>query len=234
MAAVLACGDAAVVSHRSAALLWGLLPRSSANGPIEVSLLSGYRNPAPSILVHRRRSLAPSETTVKDRIPVTVPVRTLLDLASATGGREVEQAVAQADRMGLVRRGRLEEAVNGWAHCAGVPLLRALLQRSAGPALTRSEAEDRFLRLVRKARLAEPDTNVRIAKAEVDFLWRDARLVVEVDGFAYHSSPDAFERDRRRDAILTAAGYRVLRTTWRQIVDEPEAVIARVAQALVR
>jgi very-short-patch-repair endonuclease len=95
--------------------------------------------------------------------------------------------------------------------------------------MTRSEAERRLLALVRAARLPQPETNVRLGRYEVDMLWRRQRLVVEVDGFAYHGSRRAFERDRRRDADLTQAGYRVVRFTWRQITQEPEAVVARLA-----
>jgi very-short-patch-repair endonuclease len=87
---------------------------------------------------------------------------------------------------------------------------------------------------VRAARLPHPDLNVRVAGCEVDFLWRDAGLVVEVDGFAYHSTRAAFERDRRRDAKLQSAGFAVVRVTWRQILDEPEALVAFLAQNLAR
>ncbi len=102
------------------------------------------------------------------------------------------------------------------------------------PALTRSEAERRLLELLRAADVAPSDVNVRIGRHEVDLLWRDEQLIVEVDGFAYHASRAAFERDRLRDAELQAAGYRVVRVTWLQIEHRPEAVIARLAQALAR
>lgn len=104
----------------------------------------------------------------------------------------------------------------------------------AQPALTRSEAEERFLALVRKARLPDPAANVTVGGYEVDFFWDFGGLVVEVDGFAFHSSARMFESDRRRDADLAAAGVRVMRVTWRQIVSEPEALLVRLAQALAR
>lgn len=99
---------------------------------------------------------------------------------------------------------------------------------------TRSEAEERFLVLVGKARLPAPEVNVAVGDHEVDFLWRRARLVVEVDGYAFHSSPGQFERDRRRDAELSAAGLLVLRVTWQQIANEPEAMLVNLGQALAR
>jgi very-short-patch-repair endonuclease len=100
------------------------------------------------------------------------------------------------------------------------------------PAFTRSEAERRLLELIRDARLPEPDANARVVAYEVDFLWREPKLIVEVDGYAFHSTRAAFERDRRRDGELQAAGYRVLRVTWRQLEDEPEALIAALARTL--
>jgi very-short-patch-repair endonuclease len=102
------------------------------------------------------------------------------------------------------------------------------------PAFTRSEAEQRLLRLVRKARLPAPDVNASLHGFEVDFLWRDAALVLEVDGYAFHSGRAAFEQDRRRDAELAARGLTVIRVTWRQLADEPEAVVVRIGQALAR
>jgi len=100
--------------------------------------------------------------------------------------------------------------------------------------MTRSGAEERFLDLVRRGRLPQPETNVVVRGHEVDFLWRAERLVVEVDGFAFHASRRSFESDRRRDAELAAAGWRVVRVTWRQVVDEPHATLVCVAQALAR
>jgi len=116
----------------------------------------------------------------------------------------------------------------------GVTRLRRLIEGADHPMLTRSEAEERFLALVRAGELPPPEVNVLVDGYEVDFLWRDKGLVVEVDGFQFHSSRRAFERDRRRDADLQTAGFSVLRLTWRQVVDEPYATIARTARALSR
>jgi very-short-patch-repair endonuclease len=110
--------------------------------------------------------------------------------------------------------------------------LQEVLARTTEPLLTRSEAEERFLALAREAGFPTPAVNVLVAGHRVDFLWRDNRLVVEVDGYRFHSSRAAFERDRRRDAELQAAEYRVVRVTWRQLVEEPVAVVARLALAL--
>jgi very-short-patch-repair endonuclease len=100
------------------------------------------------------------------------------------------------------------------------------------PQITRSEGERRLRALIRAARLSRPHTNTSVGGWEVDAVWQAQRLVVEVDGFAYHGNRAAFERDRRRDAALVAAGYRVIRITWRQLVDEPHAVVALLARLL--
>jgi very-short-patch-repair endonuclease len=114
----------------------------------------------------------------------------------------------------------------------GTATLRRLVVAESAPALTRCEAEERLLALIRSAQLPPPDLNVQLGRYEVDFLWRDQGLIVEVDGFAFHSSRVAFERDRLRDAELQAHGWRVIRVTWRQIAHQPEAVVALLAAAL--
>ena len=114
----------------------------------------------------------------------------------------------------------------------GTPMLRELLDGSRRPALTRSEAGERFLGLVRRGALPEPEVNVGLHGYEVDFLWREHGLAMEIDGFAFHGDRDAFEADRRRDGYLAARGIQVLRVTWRRIDEEPEAILVELAQAL--
>jgi len=234
MAAVLACGAAAVLSHRSAAVLWGLLPERPDDTWVHVSVRRGCRAPGAPTRVHRVFTLYADETTECEGIPVTVPARTVLDLARVCRNREVEQALAQGERSGQLDPARVAAILARHPRHAGVPLLRALLAGDGRPALTRSEAESRFLELVRKARLPAPEVNAPVGSFEVDFVWRDARLVVEVDGFAFHTARRAFERDRRRDAELAAAGYRVVRVTWRHLTCEPEALLVRLTQAVMR
>jgi very-short-patch-repair endonuclease len=158
----------------------------------------------------------------------------LLDLSGLLPGRELERAVEEAARTGLVRPAQLAALLARSPGRRGTGALRALLERTTAQTLTRSEAEGRLLALVRAVRLPHPELDVRIAGHEVDFLWRDAGLVVEVDGFAFHSTRSAFERDRLRDAELPGAGLAVLRVTWGQIVSEPEPLLVRLAQALAR
>jgi very-short-patch-repair endonuclease len=234
MAAVLACGRGAAISHRSAAMLWQLLPESAIRGPVEVSSERGDHTRRPGIRMHRVRTLPPDEVTMLDGIPVTTVLRTLCDLAGAVDRRELERALAEALTRRLASRSGILLHLACRSPARGLGALRALVEMDAHPALTRSEAEERFLALVRRARLPHPVVNVTVGGYEIDFLWDPGRLVVEVDGFAYHSSARMFERDRRRDADLTAAGLRVMRVTWRQIVSEPEALVVRLAQALAQ
>jgi very-short-patch-repair endonuclease/predicted transcriptional regulator of viral defense system len=229
MAAVLACGGTAVVSHASAAELLRL-PLERSTHPVEVYVLRGYRAPSAELRVHR--VLRKPESTRVEGIPVTTVGRTLLDLAGCCTERAAEQALAHALRQRLVSTSALRRLLERHPTRRGARLLRALLLAAGGPALTRSQAEELLLALVRRGGLPPPEVNARIAGMEVDFLWRAARLVVEVDGYAYHSSARAFEQDRKRDATLLGLGYRVLRVTWRQLRDEPDAVLVRLIQLL--
>ena len=255
MAAVLACGPRAVLSHRSAAALWELFPspgrgRSPASMPVEVSVFRSDRGvAAPGILAHRVTTLGPEDQTTRQGIPVTTPTRTLLDLASLAARRpgsanrdplppvacrDVERAVATAEREGLASLASLRAHLAASPRWPGSVLLREILDRDGGPAFTRSEAERRILEMVRSAHLPPPRTNVRVGRYEVDVLWKTVGLAIEVDGYAFHASRDRFEGDRIRDAELAAQGILVIRVTWRQIRDEPMAVLGRVARALGR
>jgi very-short-patch-repair endonuclease/predicted transcriptional regulator of viral defense system len=234
MAGVLVCGPGAVISHRSAAVLRGMLRGSGDSAPVDVTSLRRSRGTRRGLRIHRASSLAPDEVAEIERIPVTSPARTVLDLAGVVNARELERAVARAERQGIVERSDLSSLIARHSGRRGISRLRALVDTGSGPAFTRSEGEERFLALVRKARLPEPGVNVLVRGFEVDFVWHPQRLVVEVDGFAFHASQRTFESDRLRDAELSAAGYQVIRVTWRQIVDGPEAMLVRVAQALIR
>ncbi len=165
---------------------------------------------------------------------MTSAARTLLDLAPLIGVRELESAVARAESERLVSRAEAQELLARAGRRPGVAALRAVLELDGGPALTRSEAENRFLELVRQASLPAPETNVRFGGYEIDFLWRDHRIAVEVDGFRYHSSRPRFEGDRRRATNLAALGIHVIPVTWRQIVDEGMATAVRIGNALLR
>lgn len=233
MAAVLACGPGAVLSHRSAAWIWELLPRPVAGASVDVTVPNRARPLRPGIRSRSSTDLSPDETTVRGGIPVTTPGRTLRDLTTAIGFRDLGRATARAERRKLIDADDLQILAARQEGRPGAVLLRALASGKESPAFTRSEAEERFLDLVRRGGLPTPKTNVPVQGHEVDALWRDEGLAVEVDGFGFHDSRTAFENDRLRDAELAAVGIRTMRVTWRQIVDKPNETLVRVAQALV-
>lgn len=232
LAALLACGEGAFVSHRSAALLWGLTHMPPAE--VEVSVVARNCKSRGGLLIHRLARLDTRDRAVKNGIPTTSPARTLVDFAASATWEELEWGIAEARARRLVTDRQLWGALDRAGKRAGVGTLRASLRHQGGPRLTRSEAERRLLALIRAAKIPEPQANARVAGFEVDFFWPESRVIVEVDGFAYHGHRRAFERDRRRDMLLRDAGYEVIRVTWRQIVDEPLLVIAHIARALAR
>jgi len=183
---------------------------------------------------HRVITLESDEVTELHGLPVTAPGRTLLDLAGRLPHRDLERATAIAIRKRMVSNADLVALLDRHPRHAGAARLRSILGAEHEPAMTRSEAEDRFLDLVRRAGIRAPEVNVVLFGYEVDFLWRSERLVVEVDGFAFHSSYREFESDRERDSLLSARGYRVIRATWRRIVEQPESLAVRLALALAR
>jgi very-short-patch-repair endonuclease len=231
LAAVMACGDPAALSHTSAAFLWRIIGREPS-GPVDVTVPSRRAPARAGIRVHRVSELLPDEVTAVRRIRITAPARTLLDLASQLSPRELEQAVALAERRNLTTQAKLLSLVARYPSRPGTPKLRQLLDGPVDPALARSEAEEAFLTLIRRAGLPSPETNVAFHAYELDFLWREEGLAVEIDGYAFHSDRDSFESDRRRDAELARRGIQVLRVTWLQITAEPEATLVRVAEVL--
>ena len=234
MAATLACGTSAVVSHRSAAALWQLLPDANSAGPVDVIIPQQLRRGRPGIRIHRIGTLRPAEVTKLDEIPLTTPARTLYDLAATASSREVERALAEAFARRLANRSQIEAVLTRYEQRPGSNRLRALLMSETQPARTRSEAEESFLALIRQTEIPRPEVNIVVSGYEVDFFWRAERFVVEIDGFAFHLSQRRFDSDRRRDAVLAASGVRVIRVTWPQIKTEPEALLVRLAQALAR
>ncbi len=219
MAAVLSCGPGALLSHRSAAALWGLVARFKG---VEVVIPhSAYRR-RPGIRLHRRTDLGPVHRRLVDGIPVTDVVSTLVDLASCVPEWRVERAINEADRLDLVDLEDLRVAVGALPPRSGMACLRRLLGRDA---LTDSGLERKFLALARTAGLPQPETQARVSGYRVDFYWPDLRLVVEVDGWRYHRTPGEQATDHRRDQVHAAAGLTTLRFAERQIRFAPQEVV---------
>ncbi|MGH2919594.1 MAG: DUF559 domain-containing protein [Solirubrobacteraceae bacterium] len=232
-AAVLACGPGAVLSHRSAAALWGLRPDNRA--VIDVTSRRRRGRQRTGITAHQGRLLARDIDAI-DGIRCTSLARTLLDLAEVLERRGLERAIDRAEQLRLLDMHAINDVLDRANGRRGAPLLRAVLARHyAASTLTQSELEERFLLICLTAAVRAPEVNAWIALPgntgyRADFLWRSLRLIVEVDGHETHGTRLAFEEDRRRDQRLTLAGYRVVRFTWRQVTEEPE----RVAHTLRR
>jgi hypothetical protein len=231
LAAVLAGGAGAVLSHMSAAGAWNLRP--ARLGAFDVTIAGGGRSRRVTGIRSHRCRLAPDDVTVLRGIPITTVARTLLDVAETEPQRDVDRALDQAVRLGLFDEREMGGVLERAFGRHGLKRLRRGLVRLRPDAgRTRSELEDRGLEVVDRYGLPRPEVNVAIGPYIVDLLWRRERLVVELDSRAWHLTPDAFEDDRRRDATLTVAGYEVLRFTWAQVSQEPAWVTDTIAAVL--
>ena len=232
-AALLACGPQSVLGGGAAGTLWAILEESPGS-LLEVFVPGVHRNRTSGLSVRRVRGFLRGETTSLVGMRITTPARTILDLAGVLSPRQLAQAIATAEHAGTMRRDELGTLLQRRPLHRGSGVLRRLLNADGPFDFTRSPAEEKLLSHILRAGLPRPQVNVRVAGFVVDFLFRREKLVVEVDGFAFHSSARAYHSDRRRDAILLAQGYRVMRVTWNEIHPDPLAAIVRLAQALVR
>jgi very-short-patch-repair endonuclease len=220
MAAVLSCGPGSMLSHGSAAALWGI---GSEHRGIEITAHSANPRRRPGLRVYRRPTLAARNVTSQDGIPVTGIVQTLVDLAATLRPQSVERAVNEADRLDLIHPPALRVALEVHRCEPGVRPLRALLDRRTFR-LTRSELERIFLPMTAQVGLPLPLTKQWVNGFEVDFFWPDLAFVVETDGLRHHRTPAQQAKDRRRDQAHTAAGMIQLRFTHEQIYYEPDYV----------
>jgi very-short-patch-repair endonuclease len=229
MAAVLAAGPDAVLSHRSAAELWGI--RNSARSPIEVIAPRQRRRPG---IQARHIVLPPDETTVEHGIPVTNPARTLFDLAAVVTQQQLEHALNEAEIRRLTSPFPLDALIARHPRRRGTQALKRALekQRQHGQTVIRSDFETAFLDFTEQHGLPRPITNQPLGPYEPDALWPDQRLVVELDSYDIHTTRQAFEADRERDRALMTAGYRVLRITWRQLTHDKAALASELRTLL--
>ncbi len=231
MAAVLTCGDGAVLSHRSAAALWGLW-KASALIDVTVPRSSG-RASRGKLIVHRSRCLPYSDVTRRHGIPVTKPPRTLLDLAEVVDRRRLERALDDADRLGLCTESQLRAAVERHPGRVGAARLAEVLDaHDLGSTATANEFEELFLSICDAAGFPRPEVNRRLPPFKPDFMWRAHWLIVETDGYATHRTRGAFESDHERDTELGTSGWLVLRFTWRQLTERPDWVTRKVREGL--
>lgn len=225
-AALLYAGPGAMLSHATAAWWWGLTDVWPSQ--IHISTPKNCRSPTRQIRVHARRHLP---RTFHRRLPATTVPQTLVDFATQTTPRRLKRAVAEAEFRRLLDPQAIEPLLRR-GQIGAAALRQALRAYHPDLANTRSELEQRFLELCEKARLPRPELNATVCGLMVDALWREQKVIVELDGHAAHGTTAQKARDHERDLILRAAGYTVLRYTWRQITREWRRVLADLTQAL--
>ena len=222
MVAVLACGPVAALSHRSAAALWGFGEEHCDY--IDISVIRESEARLRGVRCHRRPTLPVSDITVRAGIPLTVPVRTFLDLTTVAGPKSVERAINEADKLDVIDADSLRRALEDRAGEPGIRPLREILDGHTFR-LSDDELERLFRPLASAAGLPVPLTKVMVDKFEVDFFWPDLGLVVETDGWRYHRTPSAQSRDALRFQSHTASGLTPLRFSHYQVKYEPRHVV---------
>jgi very-short-patch-repair endonuclease len=233
MAAVLAHGPEAVLSHRSAAQLWGLYPRSRIAPEVTCP---GSKKTKQGIVAHRGSPLQDEIGRVRG-IPVTSVPRTMFDLAGMLGERQIERAWDEMEVRGYTDRLSVADLLARHPRRKGSAVLGRLARRTAlAVGVARNEFEERFLGLIDDHHLPRPRMNAHVALRgrffEVDCLWEDERVAVELDGAAAHKTNRAFNNDRERDRILVAEGYRTTRVTWDHLTRTPAEVAADLRDIL--
>lgn len=228
-AALLACGGAAVLSHRTAAALWQLLPAAPI---LDVTVVGRHVRTRAGIRLHHVDAIDLADVGSRHGLKVTSAARTLVDLAAVADVEDLEAALSEAYALKLLTERGVYLALERSRRRPGAAALRALLASQEGPTITKSRAE-RYLRtLFRRAGLPQPVSNARLLGYSPDLLWPEQKLIVEFDGFRWHGYRSKFDSDRSRDAAFIAAGYRVIRVTWNQLLNAPYRVLANIAQAL--
>jgi very-short-patch-repair endonuclease len=232
-AALLACGDGAILSHWTALAMWSLLPVAPAD-TVHVTLIAGRSRTQPGITVHRTSRLHRQDIRTHDDLPLTSPARTLLDLAPALTNRQLERALDEALATNATRRGQVAETVARMPGRAGASRLKALLDPRRPRTRTWNDGEERLLILLREADVPEAEANYRWNEFTFDLYWPAFRVAVELDGYPYHSTRSALARDRRKEAACDAAGIDLIRVGYEQIEAKPVAVVARIVRRIER
>ena len=222
----------AVISHRSAAALWGMDLSADVGAPVHATIVGRDSRRHDGLSTHRVASLDSRDVRLRHGLPVTAPARSLIDHGASASAVGLTEAVGQARSTRLVSDAELFDALQRAPYRTGTAALNRLLASPIRAAITRSRLERRLLPLIDEAGLPRPETNTTINGHEVDVAWRSERLILETDGFDAHGGRAAFERDRARDQRHVARGFRVIRVTWRQLDERPLLVVAQLAQAL--
>jgi len=231
MAAALSVGEGAAVSHASAGALWEIC--RAPRGPAHISSLTHRRGSA-GVRVHRCRRLRPADRGQFGSIPATSLERTLLDMAMTERERAVRRAFHEADRLGHLAMPKLRAAWSETGPRKGSGVIGRLIDEAREPVYSQSDLEELILDMCRDAGIPEPEMNATVCGREVDAWWAGARVSLEGDGWDTHRGRASFEDDRARDAMMLAAGIRVMRVTWRRLERDPAGVAADLAAILRR
>jgi very-short-patch-repair endonuclease len=229
LSAVLAYGPKALLSHLSLGVLFGVL--EEAGRDVDVTVPGSGRRDQEGIRAHRSVCLAPQDIGTYDGIPVTSPARMLLDIATLLPRRDLAWAYNEALVQDLTTPEEVAALLKGTTGHTAARALRAIVERDADPKQTKERLARLTLEALRRGRVHEPLTEQRLHGWSTDFHWPGHGLVLEADGFKFHKGPEAWRRDRRKDAELEAAGLRVLRTDWEEVTERPESLVARVVRA---
>ncbi len=229
MAAVLACGDGALLSHRSAGALWGVSPAPAAVSYVTLPRRARRRE---GIVVHESATLVAHDAAAVDGIPCTSLARTLVDFAGMASRRQLARAVDQAERLRIFDGRAVHEVLSRSNGRAGAVALRAALADWEEPPFTRSEAERRLHELINGSGLSQPLVNHHVAGHEIDFWWPEQRFAAEVDGYGFHCTRADIERDKQRDLDLAAQDLHVVRITWKMIEYAPTRLVRDLADSL--
>ncbi|HEX4731945.1 MAG TPA: type IV toxin-antitoxin system AbiEi family antitoxin domain-containing protein [Solirubrobacterales bacterium] len=238
MAAVLACGPEALLSHRSAAYLWGIVDEWEE--PIDVTAPNRRGRSPAGVAAHRDGSLRPVDKATRFGIPCTSLARTLLDYAGVAPEWKVRKAVAEAEVLRLLHRPTVWALLKKSRRRRGVARLRLILDTiHPQTKKTRSELERQFLSMCARVGVPEPEVNVWLTAADgkryqADFLWRDGRLIVEADSRRFHETDSAFVKDRKREQQLQLARWRVSRCTWEEVEQEPRRLATTIQGLLAQ
>jgi len=232
LAALLACGKGSLISHHSAAFVWGL--RTAPPTEVEVSVVGRCCASRKGIRVHRIQKIHRHELSRHEGLWVSSPARAILEVAVTASVDEVADLVNEGQGLRRFAPGELEAVQRRHRGRRGARKLAEVLGDEDAMTVTRSKAEKAFLKLIRDARLPVPETNERLGRYKPDFMWREQRLIVELDSYQFHGGPDGFQNDREKDLVYRDAGFDVLRPTRNHVIHEPARVLVSVVRALER
>ena len=230
LAAVLACRPQAYLATHSAGAVWGFLERDPA-GPVHVTVVGHNPGTRDGVVVRRARHI---EHTSRYGIPITTPAQTFVDLAATLSPLGLGHAFDEARVQGLISPSVLAGALDQHPRCPGVAALRALTRDDRRGGFSLAGTEQLIWKLIRRAGLPIPERNVTLGRWTVDLYWRAQGVAVELDGYDFHTTRGAFERDHEKDHVLRAHDIDLLRFTWHQVHDRPEQTLVRIAAGLAR